>query len=214
MRYEIEPESRMHIAPQKMVSSLTVHLAVTTLVATCATAQNPAAEIRGFSPAAAQTERRVEASLARQLNRDSTGAFFRYLTDEPHPAGSVRNKELADFIADRYRAWGLDHVQLHRYDVLLPWPREVRVTMTSPTVYEATLREDAYPQDPHTAQDAGITYLGMSASGDVTGELIYAASGNPSDYDWLEQHGVDLKGKIALAHPLPAKGEGASPQPV
>ncbi len=154
--------------------------------------------IRGFSPAGATAERAIEATLARSLRRDSTGAFFRHLTDEPHPAGSVRNKELADYIADRYRAWGLDHVQLHRYDVLLPWPREVRVTMTAPTVYEATLKEDAYRQDPHTAKDAGITYLGMSASGDVTGELVYASSGNPSDYDWLEQHGVDLKGKIAL----------------
>ncbi len=154
--------------------------------------------LRGFSAIAAANEMRLEADLARSLSRDSTGRFFRYLTDEPHPAGSVRNKELADFIADRYRAWGLDHVQLHRYDVLLPWPREVKVTMTAPTVHEATLREDAYPQDPHTSKDAGITYLGMSASGDVTGELVYAASGNPSDYDWLERQGVNLEGKIAL----------------
>ena len=154
--------------------------------------------MRGFSGTAATIERAVEATLARRLNRDSTGAYFRYLTAEPHPAGSARNKQLADFIANRYRVWGLEQVQLHRYDVLLPWPREVRVTMTSPTVYEATLKEDAYPQDPHTAKDAGITYLGMSASGDVTGELVYAASGNPSDYDWLEQHGIDLKDKIAL----------------
>ena len=154
--------------------------------------------MRGFSAAAASRERSLEAELARTLSRDSTGAWFKFLTDEPHPAGSVRNKELADYIADRYRAWGLDHVQLHRYDVLLPWPREVKVTMTTPTVYEATLREDAYPQDPHSAKDPGITYLGMSASGDVTGELVYASSGNPSDYDWLEAQGVDLKGKIAL----------------
>ena len=154
--------------------------------------------MRGFSAAATSRERSLEAELARTLSRDSTGAWFKFLTDEPHPAGSVRNKELADYIADRYRAWGLDHVQLHRYDVLLPWPREVKVTMTTPTVYEATLREDAYPQDPHSAKDPGITYLGMSASGDVTGELVYASSGNPSDYDWLEAQGVDLKGKIAL----------------
>jgi N-acetylated-alpha-linked acidic dipeptidase len=158
----------------------------------------PSDSLRGFSAAAALAERSIEADFARSLRRDSTGRYFRHLTDEPHPAGSVRNKELAEFIAERYRAWGLDHVQLHRYDVLLPWPREVKVTMTAPTVYEATLREDAYPEDPHTSKDAGITYLGMSASGDVTGELVYAASGNPSDYDWLEQHGVNLKGKIAL----------------
>lgn len=160
------------------------------------TAAAPA--MRGFSPAAARKERDTEARLARALSRDSTGAWFKVLTDEPHPAGSVRNKELADYVADRFRAWGLDHVQLHRYDVLLPWPREVKVTMTAPTVYEATLREDAYAVDPHTAKDPGITYLGMTTSGDVTGELVYASSGNPSDYDWLEQHGVDLKGKVAL----------------
>ncbi|MBL0171753.1 MAG: M28 family metallopeptidase [Gemmatimonadaceae bacterium] len=154
--------------------------------------------LRGFSAAAAGRERTIETALARALSRDSTGEYFRYLTDEPHPAGSVRNKELADFIADKYRAWGLDHVTLHRYDVLLPWPREVSVTMTAPTVYRASLKEDAYAQDPHSAKDAGITYLGMSASGDITGELMYASSGNPSDYDWLEQHGVNLAGKIAL----------------
>ncbi len=158
----------------------------------------PADSIRGFAAAAATSERAIEAELSRNLNRDSTGAYFRHLTDEPHPAGSVRNRELAEWMAERYRAWGLDHVQLHRYDVLLPWPREVKVTMTAPTRYEATLREDAYRQDPHTAKDPGITYIGMSASGDVTGELVYAASGNPADYDWLEQHGVSLKGKIAL----------------
>lgn len=154
--------------------------------------------LRGFTAAGAASERAIEAALARSLSRDSTGTYFRHLTDEPHPAGSVRNKELADWMATRFREWGLDHVQLHRYDVLLPWPREVSVTMTAPTRYEATLREDAYPQDPHTAKDPGITYLGMSASGDVTGQLVYASSGNPSDYDWLEAHGVDLKGKIAL----------------
>lgn len=188
---------------QPTVASFLVLVAALLDACASAPAPGPATPIssdslRGFSSTAAHAERLIEAEFALSLSRDSTGRFFRYLTDEPHPAGSARNKELADSIAARYRAWGLDHVQLHRYDVLLPWPREVRVTMTVPTVYEATLREDAYPQDPHTSKDAGITYLGMSASGDITGELVYAASGNPSDYDWLEQHGVDLEGKIAL----------------
>lgn len=140
----------------------------------------------------------MEGELARRLSRDSTGAFFKYFTAEPHPAGSVRNKELADFMAARFREYGLEQVRVHRYDVLLPWPREVKVEMIAPTRYEATLKEDAFPQDPQTRSDAGITYLGMSASGDVTGELVYASSGNPADYDSLEAQGIDLKGKIAL----------------
>ncbi len=156
------------------------------------------AAIRGFTPSAAARELGIEGDLAARLDRDSVRAFFRHLTDEPHPAGSARNNELAQFIADRWKAYGLDEVHLRRYDVLMPWPREVRVEMIAPTRSVASLREDTYLQDPHTAKDAGITYLGMSASGDVTGELVYASSGNPSDYDWLEAQGIDLKGKIAL----------------
>ncbi len=154
--------------------------------------------IRGFSETAARAEHAMESELASRLSRDSTAAFFRHFTDEPHPAGSERNKELADFIAERFRAYGLEEVRLHRYDVLLPMPREVRVEMVAPTPFVASLREDAFPQDPHTAKDPGPTYLGMSASGDVTGELIYASSGNPSDYEWLKSQGIDPRGKIAL----------------
>jgi N-acetylated-alpha-linked acidic dipeptidase len=158
----------------------------------------PAPPIRGFSHAAAGDEHTLESELASRLNRDSTAAWFRTFTDQPHPAGSERNRELAEFVAARYRAAGLEDVRVHRYDVLLPWPREIRVEMVAPTRFVASLREDAYPQDPHTSKDPGPTYLGMSASGDVTGELVYASSGNPSDYDQLEAQGIDLKGKIAL----------------
>jgi len=99
--------------------------------------------IRGFTAASAARERALEAELSRRVSRDSVGAFFKYLTAEPHPAGSVRNKTLADFVAARFRQYGLEDVRTHRYDVLLPWPREVKVEMTAPTRYVATLKEDA-----------------------------------------------------------------------
>jgi len=154
--------------------------------------------IRGFSAAATSRQHAIESGLAAQLNRDSTGAFFRYLTAEPHAAGSARNTHLAEWIADKYRTSGLEDVKLHRYDVYLPWPTHVTVTMTAPTHYEATLKEDVVDVDPDTRLDPGPTYFGMGASGDVTGELVYASSGNPSDYDWLERQGIDVRGKIAL----------------
>jgi N-acetylated-alpha-linked acidic dipeptidase len=179
-----------------------MHVIRTTAVATLAllatgAAQEPPA-IAGFTTAGAAHQRAVEALLAGRLSRDSTGTYFRELTRAPHPAGSARNKELADWIAAKYRAFGLEDVQLHRYDVYLPWPREVTVEMTAPERRRFTLREDVVEADPDTKQDPGLTYLGMSGAGDVTGELVYASSGNPADYDWLEQHGVSLQGKIAL----------------
>ncbi|MEA3244919.1 MAG: M28 family metallopeptidase [Gemmatimonadota bacterium] len=173
-----------------------VFAAALALLATGAAQQPPA--MGGFSAAAAERERAVEALLAGRLSRDSTGAYFRELTRAPHPAGSDRNKELADWVAAKYRAFGLDDVRIHRYDVYLPWPREVTVEMTAPERRRLSLKEDVVAVDPDTKQDPGLTYLGMSGAGDVTGELVYASSGNPADYDWLEQHGVSLEGKIAL----------------
>jgi N-acetylated-alpha-linked acidic dipeptidase len=173
-----------------------VSVALSALCAPVALTQAP--QLRGFPADSARAELAIEAKLAAMLSRDSTGAYFRVLTAKPHPAGSARNEELARYVADHFRAFGFDTVIIHKYDVYLPWPESVSVTMTSPVRYDATLKEDAYPQDSDTQQDAGPTYLGMSASGDVSGELVYANSGNPADYDWLESQGVSVKGKIAL----------------
>ncbi len=183
-------------APGSLIGVRGLVLLGLALVATGARAQAPA--IRGFEPTSARRQAALEADLAARLSRDSTGAYFRVFTERPHPAGSVRNRELAEFLADRLRQYGWEDVTLHRYDVLLPWPDRVSVTMVSPSRFEASLVEDGYPVDRDTYQDAGPTYLGMSASGDVTGELIYANSGNPADYELLKARGIDPAGKIAL----------------
>jgi len=154
--------------------------------------------LRGFTAEGAHRQLMMEAGIARALNADSVGKYFRYLTAKPHLAGSPRNKELADYMVDRFRDYGLEDVRLHRYDVLLPYPEEVSVTLLEPFSFEASLKEDPYPDGVEYGEDVGLTFLGMSASGDVTGELVYASSGNPEDYDWLESQGIDLKDKIAI----------------
>lgn len=155
--------------------------------------------VPGFSPDASAIQLKTEAVLFDLLDNESTGRHFRYLTEEPHPAGSEQNRRLAEYTRDRFVEYGLEDVQLLEYEVLLPFPREVRVTMLEPFEFEASLREDGYEVDKDSwSSDVGLPYLGMSASGDVTGEVIYANSGNPSDYDWLESQGIDPAGKIAL----------------
>jgi N-acetylated-alpha-linked acidic dipeptidase len=155
--------------------------------------------IPGFSASGAASERELEESIFSKLDPDMTGRHFRYLTEEPHVAGSERNYQLALYTRDRFKEYGLENVDLRRYDVYLPLPRAVSVRMTEPIEYEASLKEDGYPADKDSyASEVGISYLGMSASGDVTAPVIYAHSGNPSDYDWLESQGIDPRGKIAI----------------
>jgi N-acetylated-alpha-linked acidic dipeptidase len=89
-------------------------------------------------------------------------------------------------------------VQIVEHEVLLPFAEEVSVEMTAPTRWRATLREAPIAGDEDTAADVGPAWHAYSASGTVSGQVVYAGSGNPADYDWLASKGIDIRGRIAL----------------
>ncbi len=155
--------------------------------------------MRGFSPAAARAERQLEAKFKAIPSAEEARKVHRFLTAEPHPAGSARNNELAQYIADLWKQQGWEDVAMHRYDVLSSSPREVSVQMVAPIPYQMGLREDPYEVDPDTKNPrVRSSYLGFSASGEVTAPVVYAHSGNPEDYEFLRHSGIDVKGKIVL----------------
>lgn len=47
---------------------------------------------------------------------------FRYLTKAPHPGGSPFSKKQAEHIKTKWEEFGLDKVELKKYDVLLSYP--------------------------------------------------------------------------------------------
>ncbi|KAI0722737.1 Zn-dependent exopeptidase [Earliella scabrosa] len=67
--------------------------------------------------------------------------------------------------------------------------------------WEADLVEDGDPRDPEAAKyrDHVPTFHGLSADGDVTGEVVYVNYGRKEDYDEILANGGSLTGKIALA---------------
>ena len=158
-----------------------------------------APKMSGFSADSAGKEWVIEQQFRSLVSTDRISKFHRYLTSEPHPAGSPRNNELARWVADQWREQGLEDVTIHEYDVLHSSPRQISLEMVKPSRYIAELREDPYEVDPDTKNPkAGGAYLGYSASGEVTAPVVYAHSGNPEDYDYLRQHGIDVRGKIVL----------------
>jgi N-acetylated-alpha-linked acidic dipeptidase len=161
-------------------------------------ASPPRDTITGFAPDSLILQRQIEARFLRLPSASRLRQFHRYLTAEPHVAGSPRNRHLAEWQRQQWIAWGIEDVHIVTHEVLLPYPQEVRVEMTAPKRWQASLREDAVAGDPDTKQDPGPTYHAFSASGDVAGEVVYAGSGNPEHYDWLTAQGIDLRGKIAL----------------
>jgi N-acetylated-alpha-linked acidic dipeptidase len=153
----------------------------------------------GFSARAAKAQAEIEAKFKSIPSPDEARKHHRFLTAEPHPAGSERNNELARYIADIWKQQGWEDVTIRRYDVLNTFPREVSAELITPIRYKASLREDSYDVDPDTRNPrVQSAYTGLSASGEVTAPVVYAHSGNPEDYDLLRKHGIDVKGKVVL----------------
>jgi N-acetylated-alpha-linked acidic dipeptidase len=157
------------------------------------------AKMSGFSPRAAAQEIITENSFRESISTPEIIQFHRYLTAEPHPAGSARNNELAQWVAAQWRRQGLEDVTVHQYDVLGSSPRKISLEMVKPTEYRALLLEAPDNVDPDTrSTQVDGAYLGYSASGEVTAPVVYAHSGNPEDYEYLRLHGIDVRGKIVL----------------
>ena len=159
-------------------------------------AQTP---ILGFTPASSARQTDIENKLKSIPSADEERRQHRIFTAEPHIAGSKRNNELADYIAEEWRKQGLEDVVIRRYDVYGTNPKSASLEMIAPVHYRATLREAPLDADPDSKNPAiSGAWLGMSISGEVTAPVVYAHSGNPEDYDLLRKNGIDVKGKIVL----------------
>ncbi len=155
--------------------------------------------IDGFSAERAAAERRWEEQFRAVPNPKSAREHLRRLTLEPHIAGTKEDYDTAVYVRDQLRSFGLA-AELKEYEVWLNYPN-------TPTVLELittrrlklNTREAVVPGDP-TSSNPRITPLfnGYSASGDVTGPVVYANYGLPPDYEALKKAGVDVKGKIVI----------------
>jgi N-acetylated-alpha-linked acidic dipeptidase len=164
-------------------------------VSTSAWSQN----ITGFKAASAAHEQQIEEQFKKIPNPEEERRQHRLFTSEPHIAGSKRNNELANYVADEWRKQGLEDVIVRRYDVYSTEPKSASLEMVAPVRSRASLREEAYEVEPDTKNPrVSSAWTGMSISGDVTAPVIYAHSGNPEDYELLRKNGIDVRGKIVL----------------
>src|SRR2546425_1312528 len=191
-------------ARRGVMRQATVGLAVAaaSLGAVLASAQNsspPSARIRGFSVASSAAELAREREFQTMPNATLAEADFDVMTAEPHHTGSPYEIKLADYVAERFKAFGFD-VAGDEYSVLVPWPGERRVELVAPDRVTLQVEEEIIPGDPWATKPGILpAYNAYSPSGDVTGEIVYVNYGIPADYDTLQKLGVDVNGKIVLA---------------
>jgi N-acetylated-alpha-linked acidic dipeptidase len=193
----------MRLSPR--IFSLALCLAASTL----APAQPPPAPpLAGFSAASAAWQRDYEARLKQILSPARAEAHLRWLTSRPHRTGTPEAKLTADYIRDRLVEYGFE-TEIVRYDAYLPAPVSVSLELMAPVQETVPLVEERIPGDPFTEQaDAHPGWAGYSASGDVSGELVYARFGSDAEFRQLAALGVDVRGKIVLLRYFGTAGEG------
>ena len=92
---------------------------VATAAGTAADAQAPEG-IYGFSAATVGAQRQIERRFLALPSADRARDYHRHLTNEPHVAGSDRNRQLAEWTRDLWKDYGFDTVELVEHQVLLP----------------------------------------------------------------------------------------------
>ena len=173
---------------------------VAVMVAACELPTARRALPYGFTRASARDQLALEDRFLSQPDRSQLRDVHRELTRTPHPAGSARDRELADWTARRFTDAGMHDVRITTHHVMLPRPLEIAVEMVQPRAWRASMREPPMA-DPDTRIEsavAGLPFHAYSASGNVTAPVIYAGYGAPSDYDWLAANGIDVRGSIVL----------------
>jgi N-acetylated-alpha-linked acidic dipeptidase len=160
----------------------------------------PAAPAQVFGYADFSAQATLDAQFLAVPDAKLAGQELKTLTAKPHLAASPEDHETAVFVAEKFKAAGLE-TEIVPYRVLLNHPRKVSFearTDAGAVISAGPTREhvlgDSFQDDPRVV----MPFNGSSGSGDVTGEVVYANYGRLEDFDALAAQHVDLHGKIVL----------------
>ena len=153
----------------------------------------------GYSPQAASGEHALEADVISRPSPAEAAAHSRFLSLQPHMAGTPAQARTRDYVISQMKSWGLE-TEVRSYKVWMPHPISTRVWRISPDPIELNLQEGPIAEDTTSAAYPQVpAFNGYGAAGDVRGEVVYVNYGLIEDYTQLDSMGVSVKGKIAVA---------------
>lgn len=153
----------------------------------------------GYSPQSAAAEHAAEADAITRPSPSSASAHSKFLSLQPHMAGTPAQARTRDYVVSQMKSWGLE-TQVRSYSIWMPHPLSTRVWRIAPSPIELNLQEGPIPEDTTSvAFPQVVAFNGYGAAGDVRGEVVYVNYGLIEDYAQLDSMGVSVKGKIAIA---------------
>ncbi|MDP9205418.1 MAG: M20/M25/M40 family metallo-hydrolase [Gemmatimonadota bacterium] len=153
----------------------------------------------GYSTQSAANERATEADAITRPSASSASAHSKFLSLQPHMAGTPAQARTRDYVIDKMKSWGLE-TEVREYRVWMPHPQSTHVWRITPDPIELNLQEGRIPEDTTSfAYPQVLPFNGYGAAGDVRSEVVYVNYGLIEDYAQLDSMGVSVKGKIAIA---------------
>ncbi|MCU1250244.1 MAG: Glutamate carboxypeptidase [Edaphobacter sp.] len=172
-------------------------------LALIATAQSPTQQVFGYRDFTQQAK--WDSTFMAVPDAKLAGEHLKTLTSAPHWASSPEDYATAVYVADKFKAAGLE-TEIVPYKVLLNKPIKIVIEafdasgsklMSGPTPEHVDPNKnggDPFQDDPRILP----AFNGSSPSGDVTAEVIYANYGTLADFQKLAQLGISVKDKIVI----------------
>ncbi len=156
------------------------HLALCLVVAFAAPLR--AQTTPGYSPPAAAAERAAEADVIARASASRASAHSKFLSLQPHMAGTAAQARTRDYVIEQMKSWGLE-TEVRGYSIWMPHPQSTRVWRVAPNPIELNLEEGAIREDTTSfAFPQVLAFNGYGAAGDVRGEVVYVNYGLIEDY--------------------------------
>jgi N-acetylated-alpha-linked acidic dipeptidase len=185
----------------RSLSNLVLVSSAVALFSTVAFAQTP----RVFGYADFSQQAKWDAAFMPVPDAKLAGEHLKTLTAEPHWASSPEDHKTALYVAEKFKAAGLQ-TEIVPFRVLLNKPVKIEIEafdaqgkklMSGPTPEHVDSKEyggDSFQDDPRILP----AFNGSSASGDVTAEVVYANYGTLEDFKKLDALNISVKDKIVL----------------
>ena len=150
----------------------------------------------GFSSSNARAELAIEKKLVDAIKPDTLRAIVTAISKKVHVAGTPEQIVTRDYVINRWKKAGLS-TKVYPYEVDIPLAKSSSLEMLSPVQKTFDLHEDRTSYDPNDKEYPWVN--GYSASGTVSGEVVYVNYGLHEDYHVLDSLNISVKGKIAIA---------------
>jgi N-acetylated-alpha-linked acidic dipeptidase len=173
------------------------------LLAFIASAQSPTPQVFGYRDFTQQAK--WDEAFMAVPDPKLAGEHLKTLTSAPHWASSPEDYATAVYVADKFKAAGLQ-TEIVPYKVLLNKPVKILIEafdasgnklMSGPTPEHVDPNKnggDPFQDDPRILP----AFNGSSPSGDITAEVVYANYGTLADFQQLAKLGVSVKDKIVI----------------